>query len=344
MHWLDLNRTFIIAEAGVNHNGNLAMAKALIDGAAAAGADAVKFQMFDPTQLTSKETPLAAYQMKQEGLNKSQRDLLSALSLSAQDFAQLQAYCKQAGILFLCTPFDNAAARYLALDLQVPMLKISSGELTNLPFLQMLGCLDTPIILSTGMGTLAEVQAAIESIRTVNSSPLALLHCVSSYPAPVEAVNLRAMQTLKNAFPDCVIGYSDHTLGIHVSVAAVALGAQIVEKHFTLDPSLPGPDHQASLTVDELKQMVRAIREVEQALGDGIKRPHPVEEDCIRVARKSLVARQDLAMHHVLTSADLQAKRPGTGISPADLHHVVGKTLRQPLREDELLHYEMLER
>jgi N,N'-diacetyllegionaminate synthase len=332
----DTTHIFVIAEAGVNHNGSPELARRLIDGARSAGADAVKFQMFDPGKLASRATPLAAYQARQ-GEAETQVDLLASLALSPETFRDLQTYCEQSGILFLCTPFDEESARFLWVELGVPTLKISSGEVTNLPFLRYLSELGSPVMLSTGMSTLSEVQDAVNALRSREPLPLGLLHCVSAYPAPAEAVNLNALHTLHQAFPDCVIGYSDHTLGLHIPVAAVSKGARIVEKHFTLDKTLPGPDHQASLSVEELTMMIQAIRETEAALGDGIKRPHPIEADCIRVARRSLVARHDLPAQHILTEADLVAKRPGTGISPALLEYILGKKLPQPVSQDELL-------
>jgi N,N'-diacetyllegionaminate synthase len=338
------NQTFIIAEAGVNHNGDIQLAKALIDLAVRSGANAVKFQLFDPETLTSNATPLAAYQQQNASgtAPKSQRELLTELALPLEAFPDLQAYAEQQGILFLCSPFDEASAQYLHHQLKLPCLKIASGEITNLPFLEMLGELNTPLILSTGMSTLVEIQTAVQAVWKVNKVPLGLLHCVSAYPAPTEAVNLKAMATIQEAFPDCIIGYSDHTLGTHISIAAVALGARIIEKHFTLDKTLPGPDHKASLSVEELQTMVYAIREIEQALGDGVKQPQPCEQDCIQVARKSLVSRYDLPKGHRLTLADLVAKRPGTGISPVYLQELVGKQLNQPVKQDELITLEMI--
>lgn len=335
------SRTFIIAEAGVNHNGELSLAKKLIEGAKEAGADAVKFQLFDPEKLAATSTPLAKYQQNENA--NTQLELLKPLALPPEAFKELQRFCEQVGILFLCTPFDEDGARFLQQELQVPAFKISSGDVTNLPFLRLLSSLGIPVMLSTGMATLSEVAQAVDALRSRLHPPLALLHCVSAYPAPAEAVNLNAVGTLKKAFPDCVIGYSDHSLGLHIPVAAVAKGARIVEKHFTLDQSLPGPDHRASLTIPELKTMVAAIREVENALGNGVKQPHPIEADCIRVARKSLVARHDLPAGHILTERDLLAKRPGTGLSPALLERVLGKPLRRALCRDELLPADLLE-
>ncbi len=342
---LGTDKTFVIAEAGVNHNGNLSMAKELVDAAIEAKADAVKFQLFNPDTLASKQTPLAAYQAEtlSDQKTKTQHDLLASLTLPEEAYKELQAYAAQRGIMFLCTPFDEVAAQYLHHDLQLPMLKIPSGEVTNLPFLRMLGRMNTPIILSTGMSTLAEVQAAEAALRQENPDlPLSLLHCVSSYPTTPDSVNLRALQTLDQAFPNCLIGYSDHTLGWNVTVAAVALGARIIEKHYTLDKDLPGPDHKMSLTAAELKAMMQAIREVESALGDGVKQPQPIEGDCIAKARKSLIIRKDLPAGHQLSLNDLAIKRPGTGISPAQLEAVIGKTLTLPMAEDSVLHWEHL--
>lgn len=335
----DTTRCFIIAEAGVNHNGSMEMAKALIDGAAQAKVDAVKFQLFNPEKLTSKVAPMAAYQQRNNenaGVD-SQQALLKSLALPDEAFRELQAYANQRGILFLCTPFDEESALFLHHELKLPALKISSGELTNIPFLEMLGDLNTPVMLSTGMGTLEEVRQAVDAVWKKNRAPLGLFHCVSSYPAPTDAINLHAMATLREAFPECVIGYSDHTLGTHIPAAAVALGARIIEKHFTLDKTLPGPDHQASLTVEELGGMVRQIREVEAGLGDGVKRPQSCELDCINVARKSLVAARDLTAGHVLGREDIAIKRPGTGISPAMLGQVLGQALPAAVQADELL-------
>jgi N,N'-diacetyllegionaminate synthase len=335
----DTEKVFIIAEAGVNHNGSMDMAKALIDGAARAQADAVKFQLFDPEKLTSKVAPMAAYQQRnnEDAQVASQQDLLKSLALPPEAFRELQHYAQQQGIMFLCTPFDEDSALFLHHELKLPCLKISSGELTNLQFLEMLGDLNTPVILSTGMGTLEETLQAVNAVWKQNKAPLGLLHCVSAYPAPIEAINLRAINTLAEAFPECVVGYSDHTLGVHIPVAAVALGARIIEKHFTLDKTLPGPDHQASLTVEELCDLVTQIRQVASALGDGVKRPQPCELDCINAARKSLVAANDLPAGHILTREDIAIKRPGSGISPSLLEQVLGLPIPAALAQDALL-------
>lgn len=338
------DRTYIIAEAGVNHNGDVELARALIDAAVLARADAVKFQLFEPEKLTVKSAPLASYQAQNtNGEEDTQQDMLRKLVLSRETFAELKAYADSRGITFLCTPFDAESAAYLHRQLKLPLLKISSGELTNLPFLEQLAGLNTPLILSTGMASLDEVQQAVETVRRHSTAPLSLLHCTSAYPAPPDAVNLRAIQTLADAFPDCAVGYSDHTQGIHISIAAVAMGARIVEKHFTLDKSLPGPDHKASLSISELTTMVKGIRDLEQALGNGIKQPQPCERDCIAVARRSLVTARDLRAGHILGRDDLTTKRPGTGISPVKLPSVLGRALKTALPEDTLLLPEMLD-
>lgn len=313
------NHTYIIAEAGVNHNGDVALAKQLIDGAKEAGADAVKFQLFNPDVLTTEDTPLAAYQEANGGETgpKSQRELLSALALSQKDFQDLYDYATQTGIQFLCSPFDEDSARFLIKDLALPCIKLSSGELTNLPFLKMLSGYDTPVILSTGMATMAEVETAVKTVYNKHRQELALLHCVSSYPTPLEQVNLRAMTSLENAFPDCIIGYSDHTEGITISLAAVALGARIIEKHFTLDKTLPGPDHKASLSVEELTEMIQDIRNIEKALGSGVKEPQPCEADCKRVARKRAISTTALTIGTPFSLDSVIMKRSDTGI-PAD--------------------------
>jgi len=346
----DTVQTFIIAEAGVNHNGDLSLARQLIDGAYEAGADAVKFQLFEPSLLASRFAPLAVYQATasetEEKPALSQLELLRGLALTPKDFIELQAYAQKVGILFLCTPFDEKSADFLHTELKLPCLKLGSGELTNLPYLTMLGRLNTPLILSTGMATLDEVKTAVACVQAASplgiDAPIALTHCVSAYPAPFNALNLRACQTVAQAFPNCVVGYSDHSPGIHASIAAVVLGARIIEKHFTLDKTLPGPDHQASLTVEELKMMIQQIRDIESALGDGIKAPQPIELDCIQVARKSLVAAHSLPVGHRLSAADILVKRPGTGIPPENLEKLIGVILTQAIQEDALFPAELV--
>ncbi|MBI4589777.1 MAG: N-acetylneuraminate synthase [Candidatus Rokubacteria bacterium] len=331
---------FIVAEAGVNHNGDLALAKRLVDVAAEAGADGVKFQTFRSEALVSRAAPKAAYQQAATGADEGQREMLARLELTPDQYAEIREHCARRRILFFSTPFDEASADALE-ALGVPLFKLPSGEITNLPLLRHVAAKGKPIILSTGMSTLAEVAEAVAAIRAAGDPPLALLHCVSAYPAPPAEMNLRAMDTLRDRF-GYPVGLSDHTLGIEVAVAAVARGAVIVEKHFTLDRQLPGPDHPASLEPGELAALIRAIRSVEAALGDGEKRPMPSETDARRVARKSLVAGGPIRAGERLTPSRVRIKRPGTGISPADLPRALGRTVRRDLAADEVIDWEAL--
>lgn len=331
---------FIVAEAGVNHNGDPALARRLVDAAVEAGADAVKFQTFRTEALVSRSAPKAAYQRETTGAGESQGDLLARLELTPDQQAELEEYCAKRGILFFSSPFDEGSADALE-ALGVRLFKLPSGEITNLPFLRHVAAKGRPIILSTGMSTLTEVEAAVAAVRAAGDPPLALLHCVSAYPAPASEMNLRAMDTLRARF-GCPVGLSDHTLGLEVAVAAVARGAAIVEKHLTLDKRMPGPDHRASLDPGELAALVRAIRLIESALGDGEKRLMPSEADTRRVARKSLVAARPIRAGERLSADALAVKRPGTGISPADLPRVLGRTVRRALAADEVLEWTML--
>lgn len=306
---------FVIAEAGVNHNGCRERALQLVDCAADAGADAVKFQTFRATRIATDSAEQAAYQRKNLGRQESQLDMLRRLELSPEDHRALIQHCRERGILFMSTPFDEQSADELG-DLGVEVYKIPSGEMTNLPFLQHVARLDRPLIVSTGMCRLGEVEEAVQAIEAVDHCGFVLLHCVSSYPADPADVNLRAMATMGAAF-DCPIGYSDHTMGIDVSLAAVAMGACVLEKHFTLDRSLPGPDHKASLEPDELRQLMTGIRRVEQALGDGVKRPSSAELETARAARKSLVTVREIPAGTELTPDLIALKRPGTGLPAA---------------------------
>lgn len=313
---------FVIAEVGVNHNGELDRALRLIDHAAAAGADAVKFQTFKAERLVSVNAPKAAYQRDATDPGQSQLEMLRALELRESDYGRLIERCRERGILFLSTPFEEDSASFLD-GLGVGLFKLPSGEVTNLPFLRKVAAFGRPVILSTGMSTLAEVA---EAVAVFDTCPLALLHCVSNYPAAPEDSNLRAMDTMTRAF-GLPVGWSDHTLGIEVSLAAVALGATIVEKHFTEDCSLPGPDHRASLEPAGLKALVTGIRAVEAALGHGRKAPAPSEAGTAQVARKSLFARHDLPAGHVLDADDLVALRPGDGIPPGRADILIGRRL-----------------
>jgi len=334
------SRTFLIAEAGVNHNGDLGLARALVDVAAAAGADAVKFQTFTADGLVTRTAPTAAYQQRAPGGQASQHAMLSALELSPAAHEALWAHCASRGIEFLSTPFDVESAHYLK-RLGVRRLKISSGDVTNLPMLEVVGGLGLPVILSTGMADLDEVDAAVATLRASGLTDLVILQCVSNYPADPALTNLRAMDTLAQRF-GVPVGLSDHSPGLAVAIAAVARGAVCVEKHFTVDRSLPGPDHQASLLPEELSELVRAVREVESALGDGVKRPAPSELPIRLVARKSLVAGRDLPAGTVLRREDLVILRPGTGLPPSALPRVVGRRIARAVDADSPLTEDML--
>ena len=333
-------RCFIIAEAGVNHNGDLAQAKKLADAAKAAGADAVKYQTFKAEALVSRRAVKAEYQKKTTGTGESQLEMIRKLQLSDADHRELLAHCGRLGLTFLSSPFDEASADMLE-SLDVPLFKLPSGELTNKPLLQHIARKGRPLILSTGMSALAEVADAVRWIREVTSAPLTLLHCLTEYPAPVEQVNLRAMDTLRAHF-GLPAGYSDHTVGIEISVAAVARGAAVIEKHLTLDKTLPGPDQAASLDPAEFTALVKAARAVEAALGDGVKRVAPCEAGNRSVARRSVVAAKALPAGHALALADLAVKRPGDGIAPAQLEALLGRKLKKAVEADETLTWEAL--
>jgi N,N'-diacetyllegionaminate synthase len=334
---------FVIAEAGVNHNGDPEMARALVDAAAAAGADAVKFQTFDPEALAAADAPRAAYQKAASGTGDAgQLEMLRALVLPHDLHRELQQRAARLGILFLSSPFDERSADFLA-SIGVPALKVPSGELTNAPFLAHLAAKRVPLLMSTGMATLDEVRAAVEGVRAAATPPpaVALFHCVSSYPARAQDANLRAMSTLREAF-GVPVGWSDHTPGIDITVAAVALGAELIEKHLTLDPRLPGPDHKASLDPAALKEMVAAIRRVSAAVGDGVKRPVEAEREIARVARKSLHFAAALPAGTKLGRSHLVALRPGTGISPTRLADLEGRVLPHAVRAGEMVPDDLL--
>ncbi|MGA8728733.1 MAG: N-acetylneuraminate synthase [Terracidiphilus sp.] len=335
-----MSHVLVIAEAGVNHNGSLDLALKLIDAAKASGADAVKFQTFRADLLATRSAHKAAYQERLTANSESQFQMLQRLELDAAAHRCLVEHCRKVGIQFLSSPFDTQSADLLD-EMDLPLYKIPSGEITNLPFLEYLAGKGRPLILSTGMSTLGEVEEAVGLLKAAGASHLTLLHCVTEYPAPYAEVNLRAMQTLKMAF-GLPVGYSDHTPGIEIAIAAVALGAEVIEKHFTLDRSLPGPDHAASLEPGELQQMVTAIRHVEAALGNGIKMPAACELPNISVARKSLVALRPLPAGHRLTAGDLDIKRPGNGLAPKMIPALIGRTLRTDLEKDEVITWDHL--
>jgi N-acetylneuraminate synthase len=331
---------FIIAEAGVNHNGDLTLAHRLVDAAAAAGANAVKFQTFKTERLVTTSAPKAQYQAETTGAAESQYDMLRRLELSPEAHRALLAHCGDAGILFLSSAFDEESADLLA-ALDVAAFKVGSGEITNWPLLEYIAANGKPVILSTGMAHLGEVDAAVRAIHAAGCEQLALLHCLSSYPANPAEVNLRAMRTLTTAF-GLPVGYSDHTLGIAIPLAAVALDACIIEKHFTLDKTLPGPDQRASADPVELAALVQGTRAVESALGDGRKVPAPSEANTASVARKSLVAARDLPAGATLTAEMIAIKRPGTGLPPAMRSYLVGRTARVDVPAGALLTLDML--
>jgi len=341
-----MDRTFIIAEAGVNHNGKIELAFKLIDAARESGADAVKFQIFKADKVVSKYAHLASYQKQNmTTIKKSQFEMVKELELSEEDFCKLKEYCDNAGIEFLTTPFDEESADVI-FDL-VKRYKISSGEVVNHPFLEHISKKGKPIILSTGMCSLGEVEQAIRIIEENqpdiddNYSPLILMHCTTNYPCPYEEVNLKAMLTLKEAFK-LPVGYSDHSMGIEVPIAAVGMGAIVIEKHFTLNRNMKGPDHKASLEPHELKKMIQSIRNIEKALGDGIKRPNSSELEIMSYVRKSIVAKQDIPKGSLLSKKTIDIKRPGNGISPLDLDKIIGMKVTRSIAKDEVIKWDDL--
>lgn len=334
---LKTNKTVIIAEAGVNHNGDIALAQELIDVAADAGADLVKFQTFSADRLVTKNARKAGYQLEATTNAETQGEMLSKLELTPKTHERLIDYCSQKGIGFLSTAFDILSADLLR-ELGINVFKIPSGEITNLPFLNHIGGYGETVILSTGMATLGEIEVALGALNR-GGTPLehiTLLHCNTAYPTPFEDVNLSAMRTIARAF-SVSVGYSDHSPGIEIPIAAVALGASVVEKHFTVDSKLPGPDHRISLEPGELKAMVLAIRNVEMALGDGIKRPSLSEMENIKLVRKSLVAAVPISKGELLSEKNLAIKRPGMGISPARWSEVLGRPALRDFQTDELI-------
>jgi N,N'-diacetyllegionaminate synthase len=334
---MNQQRTLVIAEAGVNHNGDLQLAKQLVDAAAAAGADVVKFQTFRSNQLATEHAEQAAYQQKALGQTQSQLAMLQQLELKPEQHGQLIEYCQKQDIEFLSTAFDPPSIELLA-SLQLNRWKIPSGEITNLPYLRQIGAMGQPLILSTGMANLGEIEAALAVLEQAGTprSQMTVMHCTTEYPAPAEEANLRAIQTIAQAF-GVAVGYSDHTEGIAVPIAAVAMGATVIEKHLTIDRNLPGPDHKASLVAEEFVAMVRGIRTIEQALGDGIKRPTPSEQANLPVVRKSLVAARPIRAGELFSEANLTAKRPGTGISPMQWDAWFGRPASRDFAADELI-------
>lgn len=334
---MENKRVLIIAEAGVNHNGDLNLAKKLIDVALNSGVDVIKFQTFKSENLVTKSAAMANYQVENTGKVDSQLAMLKKLELLESDFVDLKNYCEKKKIKFFSTGFDLESLAFLK-TLDMGLWKVPSGEITNLPYLEFIGKCNEPVILSTGMSTLEEVEAAINVIvkSGTNRNKITVLHCNTDYPTPFEDVHLNAMNTIKDRL-GIEIGYSDHTPGVEVSVAAVALGAKVIEKHFTLDKSLPGPDHKASLDPQELKVLVTQIRNIEKSLGRFEKNPSVGESKNISVARKSIVAKTDIAIGEMFTTENLTTKRPGTGINPMKWYEVVGKKATKNYKKDELI-------
>lgn len=325
---------YIIAEAGVNHNGSLELAYRLADAAKAAGADCVKFQTFRSKNLVSRSARKADYQKDTTG-EGSQADMLEKLELSYDEFIKLKDYCDRIGICFLSTPFDLESIDFLD-SLDMPFWKIPSGEVTNYPYLAAVAKTGKPVVMSTGMCGMKEIEEAVKVLRDNGTKDIRLLHCTTEYPAPFNDVNLKAMETIREAF-GLEVGYSDHTKGIEVSIAAAALGAVVIEKHFTLDRNMEGPDHKASLEPDELAVMISGIRHIETALGNGDKTPSPSEKRNIAAARKSIVAKTAISFGELLTEDNITVKRPGNGISPMRWREVLGTRAIRDFEEDELI-------
>ncbi len=326
---------YIIAEAGVNHNGSIALAKRMVDAAKGAGADCIKFQTFVSSSVASNRAIKAEYQKWNTDIDESQVDMLKKLELSFDQFRVLNRYCEEQGIEFLSTAFDFESIDFLN-SLGMTKWKIPSGDITNLPYLIRVAKLGKPVILSTGMSTMDEVGVAIDVLRENGAGEVTVLHCTTEYPTPFTDVNLRAMRTIGRAF-DVSVGYSDHTKGIEIPIAAVAMGATVIEKHFTLDRDMEGPDHKASLEPHELRAMIESIRNVELALGSDIKEPAPSEIRNIAVARKSIIAKRDIEKDEAFTEDNITVKRPGTGISPMRWFEVIGQKATRDFQEDELI-------
>ncbi len=328
----------IIAEAGVNHNGDIELAKKLIDAAAEAGVDYVKFQTFNSKKLVSKNAQKADYQKENtKDSSETQLSMLQKLELSKEDHLVLIAYCKTKNINFLSTAFDMESIKFLH-ELNIDLWKIPSGEITNLPYLRKIGSYGKPVIISTGMAEMAEIEDAIKVIKSAGTNPnnITVLHCNTEYPTPMVDVNISAMNSISENF-NVPVGYSDHTLGIEVPIAAVALGATVIEKHFTLDKKMEGPDHKASLDPEELKAMVSSIRNIEKAIGNGIKAPSPSEAKNKSIARKSIVASKDIRKGEIFSTENLTVKRPGTGISPMRWDEIIGTKADKSYSEDDLI-------
>jgi N,N'-diacetyllegionaminate synthase len=328
-------KVFVIAEAGINHNGSLEFAKKLVDAAKDAGADCIKFQTFISKNLVTKNALKAEYQKQQTGAKESQYDMLKKYELSFDEFVKLGRYCQDKNIEFLSTAFDFESIEFLK-SFDMKRWKIPSGEITNLPYLIKIAKLNKPVILSTGMSTMDEIKNAVSVLKENSAGEITVLHCTTEYPAPFSDVNLRAMLSIKEGL-GVKVGYSDHTKGIEAAIAAVALGASVIEKHLTLDKNMEGPDHKSSLEPSEMKAMVESIRNIEIALGDGTKKPSESEKKNICVARKSIVAKRYIKKGEIFTEENLTVKRPGNGISPMQWFEVLGKRAVRDFQEDELI-------
>lgn len=332
-----MNKVFVIAEAGVNHNGSLDLAKKLVEVAVEAGADAVKFQTFKADKLVSKAAQKAAYQKQTTAADESQYEMIERLELDEMAHREIIGYCQHKGIMFLSTPFDHDSIAMLN-AFGMAIFKVPSGEITNLPYLRHIGRLAKEVILSTGMSDLGEIEDALEILQKAGTSKdkITVLHATTEYPCPIDEVNLLAMQTIRNAF-GVKVGYSDHTQGIEVPIAAVALGADVIEKHFTLDRAMEGPDHKASLEPEELKAMISGIRRVTQAKGNGIKRPSKSEIKNMVIARKSIVASRSIKAGEVFSIDNIAVKRPGSGINPMRWDEVIGQVAQRNYDADDLI-------
>ena len=330
-----MRHVIVIAEAGVNHNGSFELAKKMVDAAKEAGVDYVKFQTFNPQKLVSKYAEKAKYQKETTGSDETQLQMLQKLTLTEDNFLSLRDYCKEVGIGFISTPFDLDSIAFLE-TFDMDFWKVPSGEVTNLPYLEAIARTKRKVVMSTGMCNMNEIQDAMEVLKKNGTTEITLLHCNTQYPTPYEHVNLSAMSTIKDTLHK-EVGYSDHTQGIEVPIAAVAMGATVIEKHFTLDKNMEGPDHKASLDPTELKQMVSAIRNIETAIGNGLKEPSSSELTNKAVARKSIVASREIKQGEILSEYNLTTKRPGTGISPMKWYEVIGKAAARDFSEDEII-------
>ncbi len=330
---------FIIAEAGVNHNGRLDLALKLVDAAKEAGADAVKFQTFKAEGVMTENVPMAEYQKKNTGKTESMLDMVRKFELKYEDFRKINKYCDRKKIMFLSTPHSGSESVDFLHSLKVPAFKFGSGDLNNLPVLRYAAKFKKPMILGTGMADMAEVKEAINCAKKAGNDKIIVLHCTTNYPCPVEEVNLRAMQTMMRDL-DVLVGYSDHTLGIQVPIMAATLGACVIEKHFTLDKNLAGPDHKASLEPGELKEMVGAVRNVEKILGSSIKKPMKSEKEIAKVARKSIVTLNHIKKGEIFSPENIGIKRPGIGIEPKFFDKILGKKAKKDLQKDALVRWE----